>query len=65
VATRLSNLAMVLKDLGEPAQALPLMERALAIVEQVLPPAHPHVALYRKHLAAVRKALGEPPAPKG
>jgi hypothetical protein len=30
VATRLNNLAMILRDLGQPGQARPLQERALA-----------------------------------
>ena len=33
VATRLNNLALILKDLGLPAEARPLQERALAITE--------------------------------
>jgi len=33
VATRLNNLALILRDLGLPAEARPLQERALAIDE--------------------------------
>jgi hypothetical protein len=46
-------LALVYKDVGQPAAARPLYERAIAIAEARLPPDHPHLALYRKRLAAL------------
>ena len=44
VATSLGNLALVLGDLGEPAAARPLLDRALAITEAAYGPEHPAVA---------------------
>ena len=38
VAIRLNNLALILRDLGMPAEARPLQERALAITEARRPP---------------------------
>jgi hypothetical protein len=60
--------ALVLQDLEEPAQARPLLERALAIDEKTFgpdhseaieEPAHLFLLVYRKHLAWVRGALAE------
>ena len=45
VATRLSNLATILQDLGDPAGAKPLAERALIIAESSYGRDHPTVAL--------------------
>ena len=49
-------------DLGEPAAARPLLERALAIDESTYGPDHPDVALRLSNLAMVHAALGEPAA---
>jgi hypothetical protein len=43
-ALGLNNLALLLRDQGELAQAKPLFERALAICEKVLGPEHPATA---------------------
>ena len=40
----LNNLALILQDLGQPAEARPLAERALAIDEAAYGPDHPDVA---------------------
>ena len=45
VAIRLGNLAMILRDLGDPAGAKPLLERALRIDEASYGPDHPDVAI--------------------
>src|SRR5664280_1923746 len=62
VATRLNNLAAVLGDLGEPAAARLLLDRALAITEAAHGPEHPAVATSLNNLAAVLRDLGEPAA---
>jgi tetratricopeptide (TPR) repeat protein len=58
VATRLSNLAVILRDLGQPAGARPLAERALAIDEAAYGPDHPTVATLRANLAVITRELG-------
>jgi tetratricopeptide (TPR) repeat protein len=60
VATRLNNLALILKGLGDPAQARPLAERARAVIEAALGPDHPTVAILLSNLAAILRDLGEP-----
>jgi Tetratricopeptide repeat len=62
VATSLGNLALVLRDLGEPAAARPLLDRALTITEAAHGPEHPTVAISLGNLAAVLRDLGEPAA---
>ncbi len=59
MAIRLSNLAGVRKDLGEPNEARPLLERALAIDEETFGPEHPYVAIRLSNLALVRLDFGE------
>ena len=56
---RLTNLAMVLKDLGQPAEARPLLQRALLILERTYGPDHPIVATSLTNLALVLKDLGQ------
>jgi hypothetical protein len=46
--------------MGEPAAALPLNERALAIAEATYGPDHPAVAIYLSNLAMAHEVLGEP-----
>jgi cellulose biosynthesis protein BcsQ len=60
VAVRLSNLAMILRDLGDPAGARPLLERALAVDESAYGPDHPAVATQLSNLALVLRDLGDP-----
>jgi nucleoside phosphorylase/tetratricopeptide (TPR) repeat protein len=62
VAIVLSNLAALLRELGDPAAARPLAERALAIAEAALGPDHPDVATRLSNLAAVLRDLGDPAA---
>ena len=57
---RLNNLACLRRDMGDLAAALPLFEEALAIRQRVLPPEHPYIAYVRKHLADLRRRLGDP-----
>jgi hypothetical protein len=59
VATRLSNLALVLKDLGDLPGAKERLERALAIDEKALGPDHPDVAVDLSNLATVLHDLGD------
>jgi len=53
VATLLSNLAMVLKDLGQVDMARPLLERALGISVTTLGPDHARTNMYRANLASL------------
>ncbi len=59
---RLSVLASILQDLGEPAAARPLAERALAIAEAAHGPDHPTVGICLSNLASILQDLGEPAA---
>ncbi len=54
-ATRLRNLALLLRTQGELDAARPLYERALAIWERVLGPDHPDTAASRRSLEFVRQ----------
>ena len=47
VAIPLNNLAHILRDLGQPAEARPLAERALTITEAAYGPGHPQAATLR------------------
>ena len=57
---RLNNLALILRDLGQPAAARPLQERALAIDEAAYGPDHPDVATDLNNLALILQDLGQP-----
>lgn len=59
VAAGLSNLAMVLRDLGNPGEARPLAERALAIAEATYSPDHTIVAARLNNLSMVLQTLGD------
>jgi tetratricopeptide (TPR) repeat protein len=59
VARSLNNLALVLKDLGELAQAQAILERALKIDEAAYGPNHPEVATELDNLARILSDLGE------
>ncbi|MBI1353364.1 MAG: tetratricopeptide repeat protein [Acidobacteria bacterium] len=61
VSTRQSNLALILKDLGEPAAARDLLRPALATVLARYGPDHPNVATTQSNLATVLQDLGELP----
>lgn len=50
----------MLHGLGQPQQARPLLERALAIDEAVHGPDHPAVAISLGNLAMVLRDLGQP-----
>ncbi|MEJ8848532.1 tetratricopeptide repeat protein [Variovorax rhizosphaerae] len=56
VATRLSNLAELLKATNRPDEAEPLMRRALAIDENSFGAGHPRVAIGLNNLAALLQA---------
>ena len=62
VATDLNNLALILRDLGQPEAARPLQERALAIDEAAYGPDHPAVATDLNNLALILRDLGQPEA---
>jgi tetratricopeptide (TPR) repeat protein len=62
VATDLNNLALILRDLGQPQAAQPLLERALTITETALGPDHPAVATDLNNLALILRDLGQPQA---
>ena len=58
VAARLSNLALILRDLGLAGEAWPVAERALAIDEAAYGPDHPDVAILLGNLALILQDLG-------
>jgi tetratricopeptide (TPR) repeat protein len=59
IAIRQSNLAMVLKDLGQLEEARDLLRKALASDEKSFEPGHPTIASSRSNLALVLKDLGQ------
>jgi tetratricopeptide (TPR) repeat protein len=59
VATRLNNLALTVRDLGQPEAARALQERALAIDEATYGPDHPNVATRLNNLAVTLRDLGQ------
>jgi tetratricopeptide (TPR) repeat protein len=58
IATTLASLALCARDSGRPAEARPLLERALSISETALGPSHPDTARCRMQLATVLSRLG-------
>ena len=56
VATRLNNLAPLLKDTDRLAEAEPLMRRVVTILEAALGPDHPNVATALNNLALLLQA---------
>jgi tetratricopeptide (TPR) repeat protein len=58
-ATRLNNLALLLRDEGDLAAARPLYERALAITEKALGPDHPNTATGLNNLGFLLKDQGD------
>jgi tetratricopeptide (TPR) repeat protein len=59
VGTRLNNLALVLRDLGDLAGARERFERALAIDLAAYGPEHPDVGTDLNNLALVLQDLGD------
>jgi tetratricopeptide (TPR) repeat protein len=59
VAANLNNLALVLRDLGDPAGVRPLQERALATDEAAYGPDDPDVAAGLNNLAQILQDLGD------
>jgi tetratricopeptide (TPR) repeat protein len=59
VATRLNNLALLLRYQGDHAAAQLLLDRALAINEKALGPEHPHTATTLDNLASLLQAQGD------
>jgi len=64
VALTRNSFGMLLTDLGRPAEAVPLLEPAVAILEGCLGPSHPHLSAARENL---RNAIRSPihPGPRG
>ncbi|HEX3356990.1 MAG TPA: tetratricopeptide repeat protein [Tepidisphaeraceae bacterium] len=60
-AILLSNLALILKDLGDLPEALWRMERAIEIWEKHFEADHPTLATYYSNLALILQALGDLP----
>ncbi len=58
MATSLNNLAALYHAQGRYAEAEPLYNRALAILEKALGPGHPLVATSLNNLAELYKAQG-------
>ncbi len=59
MATSLNNLAALYQDQGRYAEAEPLYQRSLAIMEKALGPEHPDVAALLNNLAPMLSALGK------
>jgi hypothetical protein len=59
VGLGLNNLATLLHYMGRPAEAEPLMRRALAIFETSLGPDHPSTVIVRKGLARLEVLLAK------
>jgi tetratricopeptide (TPR) repeat protein len=59
IATSQSNLALVLKDLGELKEARDLLRKALESAQKSFEPGHPSIALRQSNLALVLLDLGE------
>jgi len=60
IATRQSNLALVLQDLGQLEEARDLLKKALASDEKTFEPGHPSIARTQSNLALVLQDLGQP-----
>ncbi len=58
-ATRLASLGAVHQDLGDKAQALPLLQRSLELRERAFGPDHPEVATAVNDLGNLLGSLGE------
>jgi len=54
-----SPITAILQDLGQPEQALPLAEHALAVIEAAYGPKHPNVADILDTLVQILRGLGE------
>jgi tetratricopeptide (TPR) repeat protein len=61
IATRQSNLAVLLKDLGELTDARDLLRKALAADERSFPAGGTEIAIKQSNLALVLRNLGELP----
>jgi tetratricopeptide (TPR) repeat protein len=59
IASSQSNLALVLKDLGQLDEARDLLRQALAAAEKSFEPGHPSIARSQSNLALVLRDLGE------
>jgi tetratricopeptide repeat protein len=59
LASSLNQLARLCRERGEDGNAEPLLERALAIQEQTLGPAHPHVAITLTDLMYLYRRQGK------
>lgn len=62
LVSSLNQLARLYRERGEDGKAEPLLQRALAIQEQTLGPAHPRVAITLTQLMYLYRHQGEEPA---
>ena len=58
MATSLNNLALLYDNQGQYAEAEPLYQRSLAILEKALGPEHPDVATSRENYAILLRKTG-------
>jgi len=58
LATILNNLALVYREQGKYAEAEPLYQHSLTILEKVLGPEHPYVAGSLENYAALLREMG-------
>jgi tetratricopeptide repeat protein len=59
LASSLNHLARLCREQGEDGKAEPLLERALAIQEEMLGPTHPHVAITLTQLMYLYRRQGK------
>ncbi len=59
MARNLNNLALLYASTGRPAEAAPLCQRALAILEARLGPDDPNTRTVRANLEALKQALAD------
>jgi len=64
LATSLNNLGLLYATQGKYAEAMPLLKRALAILEKVLGPKHPNTMTARENYAGLLKKLNEAVGPQ-
>ncbi len=58
LATDLNNLATLYRATGRYAEAEPLFQRAIGILEKSLPPSHPNLRVGRRNYARLLDQLG-------
>jgi tetratricopeptide (TPR) repeat protein len=58
IATLQNNQAIVLKEMGDYEEALPLCRKALEIFKKTLPEGHPNIGVVAGNVQAIERAMG-------